>query len=167
VPALSRIKPVPRQDIDILWYGSLNERRSHILQQLHDRGCIVKALFGVYGEERDSFIARAKIVINIHFFESKIIEIGRIYYLLANKRFVISEKGNDRELEEPIRDGLVFTDYDNLVAQCVKYLNEDASRNEIAARGFAKITSFSQIQFLSDVLNNGQINKRQANDSSI
>ncbi len=166
VPALSRIKPAPL-DIDVLWYGSLNERRSHILQQLHNNGLKVKALFGVYGDERDAYIARSKIVLNIHFFKSKIIEIGRIYYLLANKRFVISEKGNDQELEEPIREGLVFADYDNLVAQCVHYLKEDALRNEIAERGFATMTSFSQVDFLRDVLNNQQIHKRQTNDSSI
>ncbi len=153
VPELSRIKPAP-MDIDILWYGSLNERRSRILQELHNRGCTVKALFGVYGDERDAFIARSKIVLNIHFFESKIIEIGRIYYLLANKRFVISEKGNDRELEDPIRDSLVFADYDDLVPECIRYLQEDALRNETAERGFETMRTFSQVRFLSEVLSN-------------
>ena len=152
VPELTRIKPAPFE-IDVLWYGSLNERRTHILQQLHDRGFKVKALFGVYGEERDAFIARSKIVLNIHFYESKVLEIVRIFYLLANKRFVISEKGNDRELEEPIRDGLVITEYDALVEECAKYLTEDALRNEIAEKGFSRIASFSQVQLLRDVLN--------------
>jgi hypothetical protein len=152
VPELTRIKPAP-PDIDFLWYGSLNERRLHILQQLHNMGFKVKVLFGVYGEERDAFIARSKIVLNIHFYESKVIEIVRIYYLLANKRFVISERGNDQELEEPIRDGLVLSDYDNLIEECVKYLKEDALRNEISEKGFSRITSFSQVQFLKDVLN--------------
>lgn len=152
VPELTRIKPAPC-DIDILWYGSLNERRSQILQKLHDMGYNVKALFGVYGEQRDAYIARSRIVLNIHFYESKVIEIGRIYYLLANRRFVISEKGNDQELEEQIRDGLVLTDYDNLVEECVKYLKEDSSRQKIAEKGFTIISSFSQVQFLNDVLN--------------
>jgi hypothetical protein len=152
VPELTRIKPAP-SDVDFLWYGSLNERRAHILQQLHNMGFKVKILFGVYGEQRDSFIAKSKIVLNIHFYESKVLEIVRIYYLLANKRFVISERGKDQELEEPIRDGLVITDYNNLVEECAKYLREDALRNEIAEKGFSRITSFSQVQFLRDVLN--------------
>lgn len=152
VPELTRIKPAS-PDIDILWYGSLNERRVFILQQLHNKGFIVKTLFGVYGEERDAFIARSKIVLNIHFYESKVLEIVRIFYLLANKRFVISEKGNDRALEDPICDGLVFVDYGNIVEACEKYLKEDALRNEIAEKGFSRIASFKQDQFLKDLLN--------------
>ena len=152
VPELTRIKPEPC-DIDILWYGSLNERRAHILRQLQGMGFKVKALFGVYGEQRDVFIARSKIVLNIHFYESKILEILRISYLLANRRFVISERGNDPELEEPICNGLVLANYENLVEECVKYLNDDASRNEIAEKGFSRITSFSQAEYLKDVLN--------------
>lgn len=151
VPELTRIKPAP-SDIDILWYGSLNERRVHILQQLHNMGFKVKILFGVYGQQRDAFIARSKIVLNIHFYESKVLEIVRISYLLANRRFVISESGNDPEIEEPIRDGLVLTDYANLVEECAKYVNDDASRNEIAEEGFSRISSFSQVEYLKDVL---------------
>ena len=119
VPELMSIQSV-QPDIDILWYGSLNDRRISILQQLHTMGFNVKVLFGVYGAERDVYIARSKIILNIHFYDSKVLEIVRIIYLLANKRFVISERGNDQELEEPIRDGLVITDYDNLVEECVK-----------------------------------------------
>jgi len=152
VPELTRIKPA-QSDIDFLWYGSLNDRRAQILQQLHNRGFKVKVLFGVYGEQRDVFIARSKMVLNIHFYESKVLEIVRISYLLANRRFVISERGNDPELEEPIRDGLVLTDYENLVGECVKYVNDDASRNEIAEKGFSRISSFSQAEYLKDVLN--------------
>lgn len=152
VPELTIIKPAPL-DIDFLWYGSLNERRVHILQQLHDMGFNVKTLFGVYGVQRDVFIAKSKIVLNIHFYESKVLEIVRISYLLANRRFVISERGNDPELEEPICNGLVLANYENLVEECVKYLNDDASRNEIAEKGFSRITSFSQAEYLKDVLN--------------
>ena len=151
VPELTRIKPEPC-DIDILWYGSLNERRAHILQQLQDIGFKVTTLFGVYGAERDAFIARAKIVLNIHFYKSKVLEIVRISYLLANRRFVISERGNDPDLEEPIHDGLVLANYENLVEKCVKYLNDDASRDKIAAEGFSTMTSLSQVDFLQDVL---------------
>jgi hypothetical protein len=152
VPELTRIKPEPC-DIDFLWYGSLNERRTQVLQKLHSMGFKVKILFGVYGQQRDAFIARSKIVLNIHFYESKVLEIVRISYLLANRRFVISESGNDPEIEDPIRNGLVLANYENLVKECVKYLNDDAARNEIAEKGFSRISSFRQEEYLKDVLN--------------
>ncbi|MHC4843687.1 MAG: hypothetical protein ACYTEE_07795, partial [Planctomycetota bacterium] len=87
-------------------------------------GLKVEALFGVYGVERDHYISRAKIVLNIHFYETKVFEIVRVSYLLANKKFVISEPGNDQELESPFRDGLVFLPYNGLVEECVKYLRK-------------------------------------------
>jgi hypothetical protein len=153
VPELTQMRPSNNEDIDILWYGSLNERRIYILEKLQDMDLNVCSLFGVYGDERDQYIARSKIVLNIHFYESKVLEIGRIYYLLANKRFVVSEKGNDEELEGPLREGLVFAPYDNIISACLSYLKEDHLRAEIAERGFALIKGLRQVEFLKDVLN--------------
>ena len=67
VPELARVRAVPKQDIDVLFYGSRNERRNHVLAQLQARGLKVQALFGVYGEQRDQYIGRAKVVLNTHF----------------------------------------------------------------------------------------------------
>jgi hypothetical protein len=152
VPELTRIKPAPEEDIDILLYGSLNERRLNILKQLHNIGLKVEALFGVYGKQRDHYISRSKIVLNIHYYEAKVFEIVRVYYLLANKKFVISEPGNDQKLERPVRDGLVFAPYNSLVEESMKYLREDNLRTETAEKGFSQIKSLSQVNFLKKVL---------------
>jgi len=76
--------PSAEKDIDILFYGSRNDRRGVVLQELLNRGYNVKALFGIYGEERDQWIARAKLVINIHFYEANLFESVRMSYLLSN-----------------------------------------------------------------------------------
>lgn len=151
VPEMTRINPI-ENDVDILFYGSLNERRLHILRQLSDKGLKVEALYGVYGKMRDCYIAKSKIVLNIHFYETKIFEAVRIYDLLANKRFVISELGSDHEMENPFYGSLVFASYENLVSECIKYLKEDDLRNEIANKGFSWIKSTSQVQFLKKAL---------------
>ena len=151
-PAMTRITPA-EQDIDILLYGSLNDRRMIILQDLHDQGLTVHALFGVYGKDRDDYIARSKIVLNIHFFESKILEIGRIYDLLANRTFIVSETGSDRAMEEPLGDFLVFASYEMLRETCLRYIADDDLRHEIAEAGFRGIKTFSQTDFLKNVLN--------------
>ncbi|MBC8433700.1 MAG: hypothetical protein H8D96_17460 [Desulfobacterales bacterium] len=91
-------------------------------------------------------------MLNIHFYEAKVFEIGRVYYLLANRQFVISEPGNDQELERPVRDGLVFAPYNSLVEECVKYSSEDNLRTEIAEKGFARMQSLGQVQFLKKAL---------------
>ena len=79
VDQINRIVKQPIQDIDVLFYGSINPRREFILNELKKLGLNVVALFGVYGSARDEFIARSKLVLNIHFYNSKIFEIARIY----------------------------------------------------------------------------------------
>lgn len=80
------------KDIDLLFYGSINDRRRSILQKIHlDTGIKTLTLFDVYGKERNQYIARSKIVLNIHFFESQIFESVRISFLLNNKIPIIVE----------------------------------------------------------------------------
>ena len=53
-PELTRI-PQVEEDIDVFFYGSLNERRIKILNELKNKGLNVVTLFGAYGEERDKY----------------------------------------------------------------------------------------------------------------
>ncbi|MFY2860976.1 hypothetical protein ACOJVU_14680, partial [Mycobacterium sp. THU-M104] len=107
VPELTRITPVS-EDIDVLFYGMLNERRYGVLRELHDRGLRVKWLSGVLGGRRDAWIARSKIVLNIHYWDAKIFEIARVSYLLANRRAVVSERGADPTVERELESGVAF-----------------------------------------------------------
>ncbi len=83
--------PDIEKDIDVLFYGSRNERRERILLELLNRGFVVKALFGIYGEERDHWIGRAKLLINIHFYEANLFESVRVSYPVNNGVPVLSE----------------------------------------------------------------------------
>jgi hypothetical protein len=68
---------------------------------MRGRGLRVESAFGCYGEERDALIARARIVLNVHYYESKVFEVVRVSYLLANRKCVLSESGSDIDLEAP------------------------------------------------------------------
>ncbi|MEA2085114.1 MAG: TylF/MycF/NovP-related O-methyltransferase [Thermodesulfobacteriota bacterium] len=140
------------EDIDVLFYGSVNDRRSKILRELKDRGVNVVDLFGIYGEERDAYIARAKIVLNVHYYESRVFEIVRVSYLLSNKKFVISESSMEPEAEKDFLDGIIFCPYEELVEQCLKYLQDKDSRRKIADRGFDLFSRKSQARFLQQAL---------------
>jgi hypothetical protein len=88
MPALTRITPAPAQDIDVLFYGSINQRRKNIIDGLIAAGRNIKVLNGVYGQERDAWIARSKVVLNMHFDVSKLHEVIRTAYLLPNNKGV-------------------------------------------------------------------------------
>ena len=149
VPELTQIPPGQNQDIDVLFYGSINDRRQFILDELEKQGVRVKTLFGVYGSERDAYIARSKIVLNLHFYEAKVFEIVRVSYLWANQVFVISETGSYPAEEAFFAEGLVFSEYTNLVETCLTYLKQDQERSRIAQRGFELMQSCAATNFLS------------------
>jgi len=149
VPELSRIPSSQKQDIEVLFYGSLNERRARIVKTLKDAGVKVHATFGVYGKERDELIARSKIVLNIHFYDAKIFEIARVSYLLANSKAVVTELCSATEIEEGLADSVLGVPYASLVDTCLSLLRNDEERRALETRGFQW---FSQ-QKESDILN--------------
>jgi hypothetical protein len=151
VPELTRIAPAP-EDIDVLFYGASYERRYAVLRDLHDRGLRVKWLSGVYGASRDAWIARSKIVLNLHYWEAKIFEIVRVSYLLANRRTVVSERGADPTLERELESGIAFADYDELVDRCVELLGDEPARRELAERGYETFSARSQTAILQRAL---------------
>ena len=151
VPELTRIAPTP-EDIDVLFYGMLNARRYAVLRNLHDRGLRVKWLSGALGVSRDSWIARSKIVLNIHYWEAKIFEIARVSYLLANRRAVVSERGADPTLERDLESGIAFADYDGLADRCVKLLGDECARRELAERGYQAFSARDQAAILDRAL---------------
>lgn len=148
--------PQVDQDIDVLFYGSINQRRKHIIDQLINKGIKVKVINGLYGYPRDQLIARSKIIINIHFYEAKVFEIVRISHLLANSKFVISETGPDSEDQQYFHPGLVFTPYDNLVETCLEYLDRPHDRKLIASQGYQLMRQRPIEQYLTNVINHLQ-----------
>ncbi|HEX7323127.1 MAG TPA: hypothetical protein VF299_09400 [Mycobacterium sp.] len=151
VPELTRIAPAA-EDIDVLFYGASYERRYAVLRDLHDRGLRVKWLSGVYGASRDAWIARSKIVLNIHYWEAKIFEITRVSYLLANRRAVVSERGADPALECDVESGVAFADYDELVDRCMELVGDEDARRELAERGYQAFSARSQAAILQRAL---------------
>ncbi|WP_043743747.1 hypothetical protein [Paramagnetospirillum magneticum] len=139
-PILERIDHVENRDIDVLFYGAKMPRRTAILQSLINAGYKVEHIFGVYGGKRDGYIARSKIVINIHQFDKQVVEEVRLSYLLANRCFVVSEVAD----RDPYDGGVVFVPYDKLVETCAHYLNpaSKAERDRLAERGHQAIQAY-------------------------
>jgi SAM-dependent methyltransferase len=152
VPELRRISPSPSQEIDVLFYGSLNERRARTIQALRDAGVKVQTVFGVYGEDRDRLIARSKIVLNMHFYDAKIFEMVRVSYLLANSKAVVAEVSSDTPMEAGLADGVCFCPYSELAATCLALLRDDGKRHQLETRGFEWFSQRKESKILSTAL---------------
>ncbi len=154
VAELTRIAPMP-EDVDVLFYGSFHPRRRAVLDELRARGFRVGWLFGVYGASRDAWIARSKIVINMHLYEAEVFEIVRVSYLLANRRAVVSERGADPAQECDLEPGIAFAAYDELVDRCVELLGDEHARRELAERGYRAFSARNQLTILRHALSFG------------
>jgi hypothetical protein len=139
--------PHADKDVDVLFYGSLNARRKALLEELA-RHCVVRHLFGVYGEERDRWIARSRIVLNVHFYPAQIMEQARVSYLLNNGRFVVSEESP----HNPYENCLATAPYGELATRCLHYLAHPAGREEVARRGRDLFRQRRMVDYLKPVL---------------
>jgi SAM-dependent methyltransferase len=152
MPQVARIKSAPQQDIDVLFYGVINDRRQKILHGLIDAGLTIKTLFGTYGKERDDWIARSKIVLNVHCYGDRIHELARTSYLMANSKAVVSECAPDTEIDEDVRAALVSVPYEKVVETCVTLVHDDAQRHSAEKRAFEIFTRRNQAMLLAQIL---------------
>jgi SAM-dependent methyltransferase len=152
VPELSRIPASRAQDIDVLFYGSLNDRRIRVVKQLEDAGVKVHTVFGVYGAERDRLIARSKIILNVNFYNTKIFEMVRVSYLLANSKAVVTECCSGTEVEPGLADSLLVCPYDSLVNGCLSLLQDEEKRQRLETRGFQWFSQRKESEIVSKAL---------------
>lgn len=134
VSELERIPKQPEEDIDVLFYGSLNQRRQQVLERLRSMDLNVQHVFGIYGQDRDQLIARSKVVLNMHFYDIGIFEWVRVFYLLINGRAVVSEASLLTAFDEGIDKIVAFSPYEQLVDTCAA-LARDRERREALIAG--------------------------------
>ena len=105
-PQLNRIPKSADQDIDVLFYGSITDKRQAIFDQLRSEGLELVTLFGVYGKERDEYISRSKVVLNLHNHAAEIFEVVRVHYLLSNAVAVVSERNPTTSIPDFYADAI-------------------------------------------------------------
>lgn len=162
---MGRIEKADNQDIDVLFYGSINYRRKVILENLKKSGLNVIHLFGVYGAERDSYISRSKIILNVHAHKTNIFEIVRISYLLSNRKAVVSELSPGSKVDSDVKGGLIFAEYDGLVEACRSLVSDDSRRSEVEIKGFSAFSSRKEKLILEKVLSKESIKHTSSNQN--
>jgi hypothetical protein len=149
-PELKRLKRTAKPDIDVLFYGLVNERRRRILDGLGAAGLTVCEAINCYGFARDQLIARSKIVLNMHFYEAGIFEIVRCYYLFANETCVVSETSVD--VPSGVANALPFATYEQLVSTCVALVKDDAAAAAWATRTHQAFRSYDEAAILKKAI---------------
>lgn len=154
VPELTKIVPADNQDIDVLFYGSINDRRRNIINELNAAELNVVSVFGVYGVERDSLISRAKVVLNLHYYELGVFELVRVSYLLANRKAVVSEVRDLKDVPHEIRRSVFFSDYRMIADSCRFLVSEEDARKRLEILAIDGVSKLSMEKFLRPMLDN-------------
>jgi len=137
----------------VLMYGFSGDMRGSAFHLLSHAGLTVLFVSGMYGEARDNLISRSKIVLNVSNDVGQIFEIVRVSYLLANKKAVVSTRDPQTAIEADLLSGGVkFTGLENLVADCVGLIDDDAARLRLATAGFECIAKRDVRAILTDAL---------------
>ena len=152
-PKLERIAQKRFKPIDVLFYGSINNRRQLILDECRKRNLIVKQIFGFYGGERDRYISRSKLVLNMHYHPTQIFEIVRVHYLVNNDIPVVSEINSETQISDEHRGLVAGAPYDQLPDTIAHFVQNSRARKELASRASLNFRLKSQSTITADIIN--------------
>ena len=114
VPIVESNKIIQRKNIDILFYGNINNYRKNILDNLSEEYNIT-ILEKSFGNELKEYIMRSKIILNIHYYSEALLELCRIHEAIPYKCKIISEiTTDDLKLCEKYKDFCTFVDFTNI-----------------------------------------------------
>jgi hypothetical protein len=151
-PVANKIRWTTQRDYDFIFFGAMSERRLRFLKMLSVRGFKVAAISEknkLFGIERDKVISRAKVVLNLHFFDNiYTLETVRISYLLSNKAVVISEKSD----HDPYNSAVIFASYSDLLNRCIDAIHSPSSLDELAQSGFRAIARLDMRKILENTI---------------
>lgn len=134
---LCRYDPLNNQDIDVLFYGSLNYHRKEILDKIKevnpDKNIVISD--GLMKDSLDVMLKRTKILLNIHYVDwADIQEQSRIFYPLINGTTVVSEYNENNNFK-----GLIYNIERDILPTTIKTIlaqNDDERKVEAYVRSF-------------------------------
>jgi len=95
-----------KDSIDILFYGTLNERRNKILTDLKKKFNIT-VVTNVFGEKLNELIKRSQIILNISYYNNSLLETTRLNECIQYNSMVISETAK-LNMDDQYNDKVIF-----------------------------------------------------------
>lgn len=153
-----------KKDIDVLFIGLMNDKRQAFINKLRNNGINVHVAENkLWGNSRDMFVQRSKILLNVHYYENAILETARLSYALSlGECLVVSEPSADKLLDRDYAKFVEFAStHDEVLEKCKSLLNmSDEMLKMRINTNFAKykLKSFSvQLDVISKYSNNAAI----------
>lgn len=98
------------EEYDVLFYGDVNcDRRAHYIDEL-SKHFKVRCVQEKFSDELYKEIAKAKVIVNIHYYEGALLETTRLWECLSLNKVVVSEKSTDLDQCGDILDLVDFVE---------------------------------------------------------
>lgn len=132
------VTPPSEKEYDFLFYGDYysSPRRAKMLDVLKDR-FNVKLCNNAFGEEMHDLIRKARVVVNIHFYENALLEMPRIQECLSQGVPVLSESAQDQDDYPELSGAVHFFDQgstEDMLRVAEAMLQASGSFDEAVAR---------------------------------
>jgi hypothetical protein len=125
---------------EVLFYGSVNDRRFVMIQEVAKRVGVHLLPVGTYGVERQHCIDDARVVLNLHYYVPASFEIVRCAHLFARHKAVVAERGPDTELDADLEGAAEFVPYEQLPEACERLVRNHEARRQLEARAYEIIS---------------------------
>jgi hypothetical protein len=105
------IEYTPNYEYDILFFGGLNERRKNIIDHLFKEKFVVAYTSDTFFESLYTHVKKAKIVLNLHYYDNAILETARLNEILPFNTLIVSESPNRlNDINDFYKDDVFFID---------------------------------------------------------
>lgn len=103
-------------EYDLVFYGDPKARRRKKFLKALGKKYKVLILKGIYGPDLWRQLRRARLVVNIHYYEDALLETTRIMECVTLGVLVVSESASDQSDHEGLEEKVVFTQADDVQA---------------------------------------------------
>lgn len=140
------------ETIDVVFAGTAPPRRTALIERLRQNGIHVVWLEGSWGAERDAIYERAKIILNVGYWENGVFAKARVLPPIASGRCVVSETGRDPKEEAEYASAIAFAPYDQILPTIQRLLADPGERARRKAEGIRIMKERPMSKYLAPVL---------------
>lgn len=117
---------------DVLFYGDFKCERRQVALEFLQKKHSVKVINNLYGDALKEELKRAKVIVNVHYYEGALLETTRLYECLSLGLPVVSEKSVDMENHSNLEEVVEFFELGDFegMASAVEVLLKNAEEGQ-------------------------------------
>lgn len=125
------------ETVDVLFYGDINNDRRRAYVAELKKHFSVKIINDLFGDALYAEMSKAKVIVNIHYYEGALLETTRIYECLSQNKIIVSEESVDMDEHSallPLVDFVPINNIDEMVERVRHWVSDDVRRSERCVR---------------------------------